>query len=142
MPRRSAWCALLIYGCATTGAAPTPHLLELARAQDPAQLETMAAGLGAAAAGERALAAFALGQLGTAWQPVADPVRARAEAQLISALERERDATVRDRMIEALGKLAGTPGLEVLRAELGRQDGARARAGLAIGVRARSSRGK
>jgi cyclophilin family peptidyl-prolyl cis-trans isomerase len=62
----------------------------------------------------RAATAFALGQLGVAWEPVAEGERARAETALLEALAVERDGVVRDRIVEALGKVGGERALATL----------------------------
>ena len=77
------------------------------RARRTRPLEPWQKTLTSAAATERAAAAFALGQLGMAWEPVGAAARAKAEAALLGALAGEKDATVRDRLVEALGKVGG-----------------------------------
>src|SRR6185312_16189794 len=86
-----------------------------ARTQDPARLDGWRATLGRGGASERAAAAFAIGQLGMAWEPPSEAVRARAEAALVDALAGEKDATVRDRIVEGLGKVGGRAALAPLR---------------------------
>jgi len=101
-----------------------------ARTQDPARLDGWRATLGRGGASERAAAAFAIGQLGMAWEPPSEAVRARAEAALVDALAGEKDATVRDRIVEGLGKVGGRAALAPLRGAL---DGAeRTRAAVAL----------
>ncbi|MDB4967353.1 MAG: peptidylprolyl isomerase [Myxococcales bacterium] len=107
-----------------------------ARTQDPTQLDAWKAALSSADAAERAAAAFALGQLGVAWDPPSDDDRARAEATLLAALAVEKDAAVRDRVVEALGKVGGKLALASLTQAL---DGAeRARAAIALAALAKS----
>ncbi|HEY2748978.1 MAG TPA: peptidylprolyl isomerase [Polyangia bacterium] len=102
-----------------------------ARTQDPARIDAWAGILKSGAAAERAAAAFALGQLGTAWEPVGDEARARAETALVTALPDEKDATARDRIVEALGKVGGTKAAAVLAAALDGKERVRAAVALA-----------
>ena len=82
-------------------------------------------------ASERAAAAFALGQLGLAWEPPSDETRGRAEAALIAAFATEKDPTVRDRIVEALGKVGGRAALAPLTGALDGKERARAAVALA-----------
>ena len=96
-------------------------LSTLARAEEPALT---------------AAEAFALGQIGMAWEPPAEAERARAEATLLAALAREQRAEVRDRIVEALGKVGGRAALAALTPLL---DGAeRARAAIALATLAKN----
>jgi cyclophilin family peptidyl-prolyl cis-trans isomerase/HEAT repeat protein len=122
------------------GAAPERALLAAARLQDPAAVEWIAARLTADAPLVRAAAAFALGQLGLAWEPVAEPRRALAEERLLTRLAVERDASVRDAIVEALGKVGGARSLDVLVDALATAE--RARAAVALGLLAKNSAGK
>jgi cyclophilin family peptidyl-prolyl cis-trans isomerase len=80
--------------------------------------------------------AFALGQVGVAWEPPGEPERARAEVTLLAALAREQRAEVRDRIVEALGKVGGKAALAALGPLL---DGAeRARATIALATLAKN----
>src|SRR5437764_4960188 len=121
-PVRETWRASFILGvllAASTARADARALVVEARTQDPARLDAWRATLAtAAAAGERAAAAFALGQLGVAWEPATEETRARAEAALLAALDKDKDAGVRDRAIEALGKVGAHASLLALRAAL------------------------
>ncbi len=112
-----------------------------ARTQDPARIDPWAATLtkGSVAA-ERAAAAFALGQLGMAWEPVGEEARGRAEAALLKALPGEKDAAVRDRIVEALGKVGGPASVTLLAAVLDGRE--RVRAALALAALARSKEAK
>jgi cyclophilin family peptidyl-prolyl cis-trans isomerase len=87
----------------------------------------------------RRMSAFTLGQLGTAWQPISDDVLTHAEAELCDHLLHETDPEVRDRIVEALGKLRGPRGVDVLAGELAGTQ--RARAAIALGLRARNKQG-
>jgi cyclophilin family peptidyl-prolyl cis-trans isomerase len=132
----------------TSGAAeaqPTPTadsdvaaaraLVVAARAQDPAALPRWRTRLGAGGPAERAAAAFAIGQLGVAWEPPSDETRRAAGAALLATWPAERDPAVRDRLIEALGKVGGPASLARLTAAL---DGAeRVRAALALAALAK-----
>ena len=130
--RMRLFCLLAAVGCATTPADP---LLALARAQDPARLGELEQAL-EGDAHSRLLGAFAIGQLGTAWQPIPDEVLARAEALLCDRLPHQTDPEVRDRIVEAIGKLHGPRGIEVLTRELAGPQ--KERAAIALGVRARN----
>lgn len=110
-------------------------LVVAARAQDPTALPQWRTRLGAGGPAERAAAAFAIGQLGVAWAPPADEAKRTAETALLAALPGERDATVRDRIVEALGKVGGQGSLARLAAAL---DGAeRVRAAVALAALAK-----
>ena len=118
------------------------ELLDLAQVQDPASVEVMADALRSRSAAEREMAAFGLGQLGVAWEPPPDEVRLRAEEALLAGLRDEREAAVRDRMIEALGKVgadATLPALEPLVDSAPPTE--RATAAIALALVARSSGG-
>jgi cyclophilin family peptidyl-prolyl cis-trans isomerase/HEAT repeat protein len=78
---------------------------------------------------------FALGQLGVAWEPVETEPAAR---KLAAQLERERDPEVRDRIVEALGKLGGEPAVAALRAALAGRE--RGRAAIALGLLAKNGK--
>ena len=107
-----------------------------ARTQDPARLDAWRATLTSGKTDERAAAAFAIGQLGMAWEPPADETKLRAETVLVGALAVEKEAAVRDRIVEALGKVGGRPAVAKLAAAL---DGAeRVRAAVALAALAKS----
>lgn len=140
-PVRKPWRASLILGLLVVvapGAArgDARALVVAARTQDPARLDGWRATLATGAASERAAAAFAVGQLGMAWEPPSEAVRARAEAALVEALGREKDATVRDRIVEGLGKVGGGAALAPLVAALDGKE--RARAALALAALAKN----
>jgi cyclophilin family peptidyl-prolyl cis-trans isomerase len=122
---------LLLAGCA---AAPTrvEQLLQMARRQDPADLGQLTSALGSRAPAERMQAAFALGQLGVAWDGVEEPARVAAADALGEQLPRETDAAVRDRLVEALGKLGGATAVMTLTASL--EGAERGRAAVALGL--------
>jgi cyclophilin family peptidyl-prolyl cis-trans isomerase len=118
------------------------ELLSLARVQDPASVEVMADALRSRSAAEREMAAFGLGQLGVAWEPPPDEVRARAEEAVIAALGGEREAAVRDRLIEALGKVGAEGAVAALEPVVDSAPGTeRVRAAIALALIARSSGG-
>jgi cyclophilin family peptidyl-prolyl cis-trans isomerase len=135
-PVRETWRASFIL-CLVAGTAPAwgdaaRAIVVDARGQDPARLDTWHATLiSGSTAAERAAAAFALGQLGTAWEPPSDETRARAEAALVAALAVEKDAGARDRIVEALGKVGGPTALGALTAALGGKERTRAAVALA-----------
>jgi HEAT repeat protein len=140
-PVRETWRASFILGLLlavpSTARGNARAIVVEARAQDAARLPawrvTLATGK---ATDERAAAAFAIGQLGVAWEPPSDATRAEAEAALVEALAKEKDAGVRDRVIEALGKIGGTASLQPLRAAL--ETSERARAALALAALAKN----
>ena len=139
-PVRETWRASFIL-CALVAApsvarADAGAIVVEARGQDPARLDGWSATLGKGAPAERAAAAFAIGQLGMAWEPPADAVKARAEAVLVAALAAEKDATVRDRLVEALGKVGGRAAVPVLGALLDGKE--RVRAAVALAALAKS----
>jgi cyclophilin family peptidyl-prolyl cis-trans isomerase len=121
------------------------ELLSLARVQDPASVETLEDALRTGTTAEREMAAFGLGQLGLAWEPVPDDVRKRAEDALVAALASEREAVVRDRILEGLGKVGREAAFATLTPILlGTSAPApeRARAAIAVAFVARSTQGK
>ena len=123
------WFCLLA-GCA--GPRPLGELLLFARAQDGAGLPAVTDLLKEGDPVERAHAAFALGQLGAAWDAVEEDIRATAERALLEQGAREPEASVRDRVVEALGKLGSAAGLPFLIRSL--DGGERARAAVALGL--------
>ncbi|HWE27752.1 MAG TPA: peptidylprolyl isomerase [Polyangia bacterium] len=140
-PVGETWRASFILAVVVAAAAPARGdaraIVVAARTQDPARLDEWRATLATAAtADERAAAAFALGQLGVAWEPPSDETRARAEAALVEATAKESDAAVRERVLEALGKIGGRASLAPLRAAL--DGGARVRAAVALAMLAKN----
>jgi cyclophilin family peptidyl-prolyl cis-trans isomerase len=139
---------VLMSGSGAARAQPTPAqssdlaaaraLVVEARTQDPAALARWRARLGAGGAAERAAAAFAIGQLGAAWEPAAEATRVLAEAALLAAWTAERDGAVRDRIVESLGKVGGRASLARLTAALDGPE--RLRAALALAALAKSGR--
>ncbi|MFN7131441.1 MAG: HEAT repeat domain-containing protein, partial [Myxococcales bacterium] len=117
-------------------------LLALGRLQVPRTAGVIAAALDDRDARVRAMAAFALGQLGLAWTPVPPEVRALAERRLNERLVEEEDRAVRARIVEALGKVGTEKSLDALVAELSRGGGVPAEAARALGVLAKSSDGQ
>lgn len=152
MNRMGAWLVLVlaaVTGCSeseseTPARSSVDDLLALARRQDPASVGEMEDALRTGAAPEREMAAFGLGQLGVAWEPSPDDVLKRAEAALLAALEGEAEVAVRDRVIEALGKVGAEATVGPLEPLLG--DGARATeratAAIALALIARRSQGE
>src|SRR4051812_36949330 len=139
-PVRETWRASFIFclliASAATARADARTIVVEARTQDPARLDGWRATLMSGHADERAAAAFAIGQLGMAWEPPSDESKARAETALVAAVAVEKDATVRDRIVEALGKVGGRAAVEKLTAAL--VGGERARAALALAALAKS----
>ncbi|MGZ3427941.1 MAG: peptidylprolyl isomerase [Polyangia bacterium] len=140
-PVRETWRASLIFGV-LLAAAPSAWgdaraLVVEARTQDPARIDAWSATLAkGATAGERAAAAFALGQLGMAWEPPSPPDRSRAELALLQRLPREQDGAVRDRIYEALGKVGGVASIATLTVDL--EGAQRARVALALAALAKN----
>jgi cyclophilin family peptidyl-prolyl cis-trans isomerase/HEAT repeat protein len=120
------------------------ELLSLARVQDPASVGTMEEALKTGFLAEREVAAFGLGQLGVAWEPPPDDVRERAEDALVAALAGEKEAAVRDRIIEALGKVGKDAALAALTPLVSESAPGteRARAAIALALIARASQAK
>jgi len=138
-PVRETWRASFILGvlfAAATAHGDARTIVVEARTQDAARLPGWRATLAGGAASERAAAAFAIGQLGMAWEPPSDATRASAESALLEALGKEKDATVRDRLVEALGKVGTVASLPPLRAALDGNE--RARAALALAALAKN----
>ncbi len=129
--------ALLLAACATGRRArgPLDDLTAFARAADGVGLELVTQPLADGEPVERAYAAFALGQLGISWDEVAEPTRATAERALVDQLGKEHDKVVRDRIVEALGKLGGATATAALTAALDTPDRARAAVGLGLAVK-------
>ncbi|MGC4113360.1 MAG: peptidylprolyl isomerase [Myxococcales bacterium] len=123
----------------TRAAAPALRvraLLALARIQAPETTGIVAAALDDAEPAVREMAAFALGQMGLAWAPIAETTRALAEKRLIERLQAEQDRKVRDAIVEALGKVGGADCLVPLVKAGG------PRAAFALAVLAKASGGK
>jgi cyclophilin family peptidyl-prolyl cis-trans isomerase/HEAT repeat protein len=152
MNRIGAWMVLglaAVTGCSSEEPVnPVPsrvdELLSIARVQDPASVGTMEDALKTGDTDEREVAAFGLGQLGVAWEPTPDDVRKRAEDALVTALAAEPEAAVRDRIIEALGKVGKDAALAALTPLVSESAPAaeRARAAVALALIARASQGK
>ena len=126
----------LVTATATTAHADARGLVVAARNQDPRQIDAWRTALGGGTPAERAAAAFALGQLGMAWEPVGEEARARAETALLAALAGEKDAAVRDRLVEALGKVGKAPAATAIVALLDGKE--RVRAAVAAATLAKS----
>jgi cyclophilin family peptidyl-prolyl cis-trans isomerase len=152
MNRIGAWM-IVVLAAAASGCTPVKRepsgsrvdeLLSLARVQDPASAGALEDALRTGSAEEREVAAFGLGQLGLAWEPVPDDVRKRAEDALVAALGVETEAGVPDRIIEALGKVGAEAALAALAPLLGEAAPAaeRARAAIAVSLIARRSQGE
>src|SRR5262245_14753161 len=127
-PVRETWRASFILCLCTASVAwaDAGAIVTGARTQDPARLDGWRATLTSGTTEERAAAAFALGQLGMAWEPPTEETRAQAEAALLAALEREKEPGPRDRIVEALGKVGGKAALAPLVATLDGRERARA----------------
>lgn len=135
---RASFIFCLLIAAPAAARADANAIVVEARTQDPARIEAWRATLtGAKATADRAAAAFALGQLGMAWEPVGDAARGRAEAALVAALASERDVTVRDRIVEALGKVGGRAAASTLMAALDGKERVRAAVALAALAKAK-----
>ncbi len=88
----------------------------------------------------RADQAFADGQYGMSWAPLDEARRAALEAGVRARLGDERDPEVRDRLVEALGKLSRGDSVATLSALLAGPE--RARAAVALGLIAKKTDGK
>jgi cyclophilin family peptidyl-prolyl cis-trans isomerase len=133
-------------GCASTAAtAPArgalDELLVFARQGDGVGRERVEQLLAQGEPIERLHAAFALGQLGVAWDPAPEGATEAATAALTARLSREHDVLVRDRILEALGKLGNPPAITALSAALEGNPTVkeRERAVLALGVAAKNA---
>jgi cyclophilin family peptidyl-prolyl cis-trans isomerase/HEAT repeat protein len=139
-PVRETWRASLIFGvlfAASTAWGDARAIVAEARTQDPTRIGAWSKLLATGAtADERAAAAFALGQLGVAWEPPPQPNRSAAELALLRALARDQDGAVRDRIIEALGKVGGAVSVAMLAVDL--EGPERARAALALAALAKN----
>jgi cyclophilin family peptidyl-prolyl cis-trans isomerase/HEAT repeat protein len=111
-------------------------LRALARIQDVTTLDALLAALKDAEPSVRGEAAFAAGQLALSWEPLPDAARARLGEALREAEAGEKDARVRDTLLESLGKLA-TPDAVARLAERLEDAPLAGRAALALGVAAR-----
>src|SRR3954454_495996 len=98
-PVRETWRAGFIFGVLISSGvalADARAIVVEARTQDPARLPRWQRLLGRGDASERAAAAFAIGQLGVAWEPMPETVLDGAEPALVAALASEKDAAARD----------------------------------------------
>lgn len=152
MDRIGAWMIVVLAAAAASGCTPVKRepsgsrvseLLSMARVQDPASVGAMEDALRTGTGAEREVAAFGLGQLGVAWEPSPDDVRKRAEDALTATLGAETEAGVRDRVIEALGKVGAEASLATLTPLLGEgaEGSERPRAAIALALIARRSQG-
>ena len=92
----------------------TRALLALARVQDLGTAPPVAEALTDPVPSVRAMAAFAAGELGLAWQPVPDDVRAQLTQALLRAEEKETDAAAHLAELDALGRVRTEAALERL----------------------------
>lgn len=110
-------------------------LRALARIQDPSTLEVILASLAASEPQVREEAAFAAGQLGLSWEPLAEEVKARLTDALRAAEAAEADAGVRRTLLESLSKVNTPEAVQRLIERLGdSREGVAGRAALALGV--------
>jgi cyclophilin family peptidyl-prolyl cis-trans isomerase len=106
-------------------------LLALARVQDFGTAPQVAEALTDPVPSVRAMAAFAAGELGLAWQPVPDNVREQLTQALLRAEERESDPQAHLVELDALGRVRTAAALERLASRLDpKAEAARALGGL------------
>ncbi len=110
-------------------------LRALARIQEPSTLEVFVQALKAPAVSVREEAAFGLGVMALAWEPLVPEEKARMTRALLAAEATEADVNTRLTLLEALGRLATPDAVSRLGARLAHGPGELAgRAALALGV--------
>ncbi|MBX7099130.1 MAG: peptidylprolyl isomerase [Myxococcaceae bacterium] len=106
-------------------------LLALGRIQSPASLEALTLGLRDGAPQVRAEAAFSLGLLALSWVPLSGAAKDTVASALTATLAEEPQPEVRERVLEALGRVATPAAGEALEKALGGPQ--RAQAALSLG---------
>ncbi|WP_434380278.1 HEAT repeat domain-containing protein [Melittangium boletus] len=110
-------------------------LRALARIQDASTLEVFVQALKAPAVSVREEAAFGLGVMALAWEPLVPEEKARMTRALLAAEATEAEVNTRLTLLEALGRLATPDAVARLGARLAHGPGELAgRAALALGV--------
>lgn len=113
-------------------------LLALARVQDLDTAPTVAEACSDPDAEPRAMAAFAAGVLGLAWEGAPEPVRAQLADAVLAAESRELDGAARLQQLAALGRLRTPAALDRLVQRLAAEPEVAERAATALGVAARA----
>ncbi|MGO8971660.1 MAG: peptidylprolyl isomerase [Myxococcaceae bacterium] len=113
-------------------------LLALARLQDPDTAPTVVAACADPDPEARAMAAFAAGELGLAWDGIPDAVRAQLAAAVLAAEAHELDAAARTQELTALGRLRTPAALDRLVQRLAGAPDIAEPAARALGVAARA----
>ena len=113
-------------------------LLALARLQDVDTAPTVVAACADPDAGARAMAAFAAGELGLAWDGIPDGVRAQLAEAVLAAEAHELDGNARTQQLTALGRLRTPAALDRLVQRLAAAPDVAEPAALALGVAARA----
>lgn len=113
-------------------------MLALGRIQDPAAADTLLKGLGDPDPGVRGEAAFAIGLLGLAWEPIADEVKVKLGDALVTAEAAEVDPTVKLALLEAMGRVVTPATQDRLVERLSQAGDVQARAALSLGVAAKN----
>lgn len=113
-------------------------LLALARLQDADTAPTVAAACSDPDPEARAMAAFAAGELGLAWDGIPDAVRAKLADAVLAAEAHELDEAARTQQLTALGRLRTPAALDRLVQRLAAAPEVAETAALALGVAARA----
>ncbi len=112
-------------------------LLALARLQDADTAPTVVAACADPDAEARAMAAFAAGEIGLAWDGIPDAVRAQLSDAVLAAEAHELDEKARTQQLTALGRLRTQAALDRLVQRLAAAPDVAEPAALALGVAAR-----
>jgi cyclophilin family peptidyl-prolyl cis-trans isomerase/HEAT repeat protein len=113
-------------------------LLALARLQDSDTAPIVAAACADPDAEVRAMAAFAAGELGLAWDGIPDAARAQLAEAVLQAETHEMDSKARTQQLTALGRLRTPAALDRLVQRLAAEPEVAEPATLALGVAARA----
>ncbi len=113
-------------------------LLALARLQDADTAALVAAACTDPDAGPRAMAAFAAGELGLAWDGLPDAARSKLSEAVLAAEAHEMDGRARTQQLTALGRLRTPAALDRLVQRLAAEPDVAEPAALALGVAARA----
>jgi cyclophilin family peptidyl-prolyl cis-trans isomerase/HEAT repeat protein len=113
-------------------------LLALARLQDSDTAPIVAAACADPDAEVRAMAAFAAGELGLAWDGIPDAARAQLAEAVLQAETHEMDGKARTQQLTALGRLRTPAALDRLVQRLAAEPEVAEPATLALGVAARA----
>lgn len=113
-------------------------LLALARLQDADTAPVVAGACADPDAGARAMAAFAAGELGLAWDGIPDAVRTQLANAVLANEAHETDAAARTQQLTALGRLRTPSAMDTLVQRLSAPADVAEPAALALGVAARA----